>query len=433
LSADKSVYALDEETMRAFKVRRNGEPYYRVDLPSNLFPDGKRHSVMASTRHEARDKAQDVIAHQRKGLDSSAARTPLADFLTRFLEFYKTEGGVALRTWQDYRYHVHENVIPLIGGIVLSELKPVHVDEWMKTLRGRGPGDRTVEYARSVLRRALQFALEWELLDRNPAGAKFRAAKRKRAVRSGEAKIRFLDPNESRKFLEVAKGDRHETLYTLAITTGLRPEELYGLRWKDLDLGNHRLTVNQVVSKTRRKKGENVSRYEFGSPKTDKSRRTIDYPSFVAELLSCEQKFVTENRLLAGDRWNEAGLVFPSQVGTPLEERNILRRFQTLCEDNGLRKLRLYDLRHTHASLLIHEGVHPKKISERLGHSSIKLTMDTYGHSFEGSDRDSAEKMEKLFGGEPKGPRLLTMPDRSRTADKTADKNTKARIARASK
>ena len=103
-----------------------------------------------------------------------------------------------------------------------------------------------------------------------------------------------------------------------------------------------------------------------------------------------------------------------------------------ICEANGLPKLRLYDLRHTHASLLIHEGVHPKRISERLGHSSIKLTMDTYGHLFEGSDRDSAEKMEKLFGGEAKTPRVLTMPDRSRVADKTADKNTKARIVLAS-
>jgi integrase len=105
-------------------------------------------------------------------------------------------------------------------------------------------------------------------------------------------------------------------------------------------------------------------------------------------------------RALAGPIWQEHGLVFPSTVGTPAEERNVLRRFQKICADNGFPKLRVYDLRHSRASLLINEGVHPKKISERLGHSSIKLTMDTYGHLFEGSDRDSAEKMEKLFGPE---------------------------------
>jgi hypothetical protein len=127
----------------------------------------------------------------------------------------------------------------------------------------------------------------------------------------------------------------------------------------------------------------------------------IDFPDFVRALLIEERRRVIESRALAGKSWKENGLVFPSEVGTPLEERNVLRRFQAVCEANGLPRLRLYDLRHTHASLLIHEGVHPKKISERLGHSSIKLTMDTYGHLFEGSDRDAAEKMERLFGEEP--------------------------------
>jgi integrase len=382
----RSLILVERTLVKAFKVQRNGQAYFRVDLPKDLFTDGKRHSVMALTRREALGKAQTRVDERKQGIDTQGAKLSLSDFLTRFLDFYKTEGGVAPRTWQDYRYHIEANISPAIGGLALGELKPLNVDQWSKALRGRGLGDRTVEYAQAVLRRALQFAVEWEIIERNPAAAKFRAAKRKRVVRSGGPRIRFLDPNESRRFLEVAKGDRHEALYALDITTGLRPEELYGLRWKDLDLENCRLTVNQVVAKTRRKKGEDVSRYEFGPPKTDKSRRTIDYPAFVAELLSLERQCVIESRRLAGNRWKEAGLVFPSQVGTPLEERNVLRRFQTICEDNDLPKLRLYDLRHTHASLLIDEGVHPKKISERLGHSSIKLTMDTYGHLFEGSD-----------------------------------------------
>jgi integrase len=115
------------------------------------------------------------------------------------------------------------------------------------------------------------------------------------------------------------------------------------------------------------------------------------------------KRYLIERCPLAGQTWQDHGLVFASEIGTPLDERNVLRRFQAICEANDLPRLRLYDLRHTHASLLIHEGVHPKKIAERLGHSSIKLTMDTYGRLFEGSDRDSAEKLERLFGGEPRG------------------------------
>jgi integrase len=324
----------------------------------------------------------------------------------------------------------------VIGGIALGNLKPVDVDQWLKSLRDRGLGNRTVEYAQAVLRRALQFAVEWEILDRNPAGARFRAAKRKRAVTTSGEKIRFLSPEQARAFLEAVRGDRHEALYTLGLTTGLRPEEAYGLRWQDIDLPNQRLTVNQVLAKTRRRKGEDVPRFHFGPPKTERSRRTIDFPEFVAHLLKAERRIVQENRALAGDRWTENDLVFPSQVGTVLEERNVLRRFQTICESNGLPKLRLYDLRHTHASLLINEGVHPKKIAERLGHAGIKLTMDTYGHLFEGSDRDSAEKMEKLFGGAGKpsrAPFLLTKKNSNPFADKTADMNEKTRRRRASK
>ena len=250
------------------------------------------------------------------------------------------------------------------------------------------------------------------MVARNPAGARFRAAKRKRTVKSGGTKIRFLSHDEARDFLEIIRDDRHEGLYTLGLTTGLRPEELYGLRWVDVDIEKRRLTVNQVIAQSRRKKGENVSRYHIGPPKTDKSRRTIDFPAFVAEMLKREQLAGTQSRQLAGERWIEHGLVFPSRIGTPLEERNVLHRFQTVCKDNNLPRLRLYDLRHTHASLLIHEGVHPKKISERLGHSSIKLTMDTYGHLFEGSDRDSAEKMEQLFGSGSKSGVVLTIAQR---------------------
>ena len=353
---------------------------------------------MASTKREALEKAQRLVEQQKRGLKIDEARLPIAEFLDRFLEFYKSEGGVAPRTWQDYRYQIEKNISPAIGAIILSELKPRNVDLWMKSLRDRGLGNRSVEYAQAVLRRALQFAVEWEILDRNPAAARFRAAKRKRITSGGPKRIQYLNPQEAQFFLKVIQGTPNQAIFTLAITTGLRPEELYGLRWKDLDLDARRLTVNQVLSKTRRKKGEQIQRFLFGPPKTEKSRRTIEFPDFVRRLLLDHAQRLKETCALAGTRWKENELVFPTEIGTPAEERNVLRRFQKICAENGLPRLRVYDLRHSHASLLINEGVHPKKISERLGHSSIKLTMDTYGHLFEGSDRDSADKMEKMFG-----------------------------------
>ena len=164
--------------MRAFKVKRNDEDYFRVDLPKEFFTDGKRHSVVARTRREALDRARDVIDQRKKGLDSEGAKALLSAFLGRFLDYYKSEGGVALRTWQDYRYHIEENINGIIGGIALGDLKPRDVDQWLKSLRDRGLGNRTVEYAQAVLRRALQFAVEWEIIDRNPAAARFRDTRR---------------------------------------------------------------------------------------------------------------------------------------------------------------------------------------------------------------------------------------------------------------
>lgn len=219
--------------MRAFKICRNGHNF-RVELPKDAFADGKRRAVLANTRREAIDKAQKLVQQRKKGLKTEEAKASVSEFLQRFLTFYKSEGGVSLRTWQDYRYQIENNIIPGIGAISLAGLKPREVDLWMKSLRDRGLGSRTVEYSQAVLRRALRFAVEWEILDRNPAAARFRAAQRKRAVTTSATRIRFLDPDETRRFLDVIQDDRHEALYALAVTKGLRPEEIYGLRWKDV-------------------------------------------------------------------------------------------------------------------------------------------------------------------------------------------------------
>ena len=133
--------------MKAFKVNRNQQDYYRVDLPPRLFLDGKRRSVMAKTRREAIEKAEAIVAKRKKGLNTNRAKATVAEFLTRFLDYYQTEGGVALRTWQDYRYHIEANIVPAIGTLPLGDLKPLQVDEWLRGLRERGLGDRTIDYS----------------------------------------------------------------------------------------------------------------------------------------------------------------------------------------------------------------------------------------------------------------------------------------------
>jgi len=266
-------------------------------------------------------------------------------------------------------------------------------------LTEKGLAARTSQYSYSVLRRALQFAVDWKYIPANPASSRMRAAKRRQTKEL--SRIQFLAPDEARNFLQAVKGDRFEALYVLAITTGMRQGELLGLQWPDIDLDCGKLTVFRSLHRTKRRRdpADKTPWFELRHPKTAGSRRTLEIPPITVEALRAHALRQRQQRLLADTSWQEQKLIFTTRVGTPVDTTNVLHGFQKILREAGLPKMRFYDLRHTHASLLIAEGVHPKKIAERLGHASIKLTMDLYGHLFEGSDKESAERMQKIFGG----------------------------------
>ena len=180
----------------------------------------------------------------------------------------------------------------------------------------------------------------------------------------------------------------------------MRQGELLGLQWPDVDLDLGRVTIFRSLHRTKRRRDpdDQTPWFELRHPKTAGSRRTLDIPSVTVDALREHQQKQRLQRLLADSSWKEQKLIFTTRIGTPVDTTNVLHQFQKILKRAGLAKMRFYDLRHTHASLLIAEGVHPKKIAERLGHASIKLTMDLYGHLFEGSDKESAERMQKLFG-----------------------------------
>lgn len=384
--------------MKAFKVRRGAETYYRVELPQRLCPDGKRHSVMGKTRSEALAKAEQELAQWERGLDRNGGDKTIAEFLSEFLAYYKQDGGIAPSTYQDYRYHIDAHIIPQLGKVVLRDLDPRKVDAFTRALSEKGLAARTSQYSYSVLRRALQFAVDWKYIPANPASSRMRAAKRRQTKEL--SRIRFLTPDDARAFLNAVRGDRFEALYVLAITTGMRQGELLGLQWPDLDLDAGKLTIFRSLHRTKRRRDpdDDSPWFQLRHPKTAGSRRTLEIPQVTVDALRAHAVRQRQQRLMADTSWKEQKLIFTTRVGTPVDTTNVLHDFQKILASAGLPKMRFYDLRHTHASLLIAEGVHPKKIAERLGHASIKLTMDLYGHLFEGSDQESAERMQKIFG-----------------------------------
>jgi len=192
--------------------------------------------------------------------------------------------------------------------------------------------------------------------------------------------------------LEVAKQDRLYALYALALTTGMRQGELLGLRWADVDLDRATVHVRQQL---RRLKGEGM---HFSEPKTARGRRTIALPDMAIDVLKLHRKAQLEARLAAGSLWQDYDLVFPNQTGKPMERQNINRRsFLPLLDKAGLPRIRFHDLRHSAATLLLAQGVHPKVVQERLGHSQISLTMDTYSHVLPDMQQEAARKPDAFF------------------------------------
>jgi integrase len=228
-----------------------------------------------------------------------------------------------------------------------------------------GLAPRTVQYIHTTLHKALKDAVADGLVPCNVAAAV-------KAPRPKKKEIQPLSSEQVRAFLEVARGDRFETLYVLAITAGLREGELLGLRWDDLDLEAGTLSVRRSLSETRRG-------HIFEAPKNGKGR-SIKLTTQAVEALKRHRKAQLEHRIKFAGLWQNHDLVFPSQVGTPMSAKNLTARsFKPLLKRAGLpRKVRLHDLRHTCATLLLKKRVHPKIVQELLGHATISTTIQKY-------------------------------------------------------
>ena len=174
------------------------------------------------------------------------------------------------------------------------------------------------------------------------------------------------------------------------MSLGLRQGEIFGLRWNDIDLERGMLTVRYAIQRI---DGEP----RFVEPKTARSRRTINLPAVAVSALYRHLGRQADERAVAGERWQDWGVVFPSTIGTPMEACNLTHRFHKITATAKLPKIRFHDLRHTAATLLLAQGVHPRLVMETLGHSSISLTMNTYSHVLPAMRADVADRMNSIL------------------------------------
>ncbi len=203
--------------------------------------------------------------------------------------------------------------------------------------------------------------------------------------------MKTLSPEEARRFLEVSQGERLYALYVLAITTGMRLGELLALRWRDVDLERGVLRVTATLQKTR-------DGYLFAEPKTERSRRQVVLSPSAIEALREHRLRLLEERLRLGDAWEDHDLVFPNEIGRPLDRTNVSHRsFERILKRAGLPRLRFHDLCHTAATLLLGQGVHPKVVADMLGHSTTSVTLDLYSHSTPAMHRQAALALDSLL------------------------------------
>ena len=212
---------------------------------------------------------------------------------------------------------------------------------------------------------------QYRALDANP-----KPLRRLRTTEIRKTEMKYFTPGQVSTFLQTAKTDKHYLVFLLAFETGMRPEEYLAVQWKDVDLESGVLSVRRALVWNRKGGG-----FRFEEPKTTKSRRTIPLSNSVVSALKVYRRTQLEQRMKLGSDYANLDLVFATELGTPISSKNLRdRHFRPLMTKAALPEIRLYDLRHTTATLLLSAGENPKVVSERLRHASIVLTLDTYSH-----------------------------------------------------
>lgn len=347
-------------------------------------PGGKRKSFYGKTRREAQDKLRAALRDVDAGVDLAAGRQTVAQFLDRWLAA-SVAPSVKARTHEGYASIVKVRVAPWIGRVALAKLSALDLQGLYVDLAAAGLSNRSIHHTHRCLHRALGQAVRWNLIARNPCDGVT-------PPRPERPELRVLSQAEATAFLDATRAHPMHALYVLAVTTGMRQGELLGLRWEDLDLDAGRLAVRRSLQR-RGKAG-----YSFSEPKTSRSRRTVLLGRRAVAALRDHRRRQLEARLAAGAGWEDQGLVFANATSGPLDPSWQTATFKAALAKAGLPAVRFHDLRHTAATLLLSRGVHPKVVSEMLGHATITLTLDTYSHLVPVLHAQAAEAMDAALG-----------------------------------
>ncbi len=382
-------------------IRSRGERRWQlsVELPPDPATGQRRrvYETVTGKRKQAEARLTELLRRHDTGQEVEEANLLLRDYLPMWLDKH-AQHNLRANTLSQYRFHISKHILPALGGIRLRELRPLHLQQFYSDRLANGRRDgkgglkpSTVKYFHAIISKALETAVRWQMVHRNVANAVD-------PPRDTPEEMKYWTSDQANTFLEYAGQTIHYEFYLTAIMTGLRRSELLALRWRDIDLGTGKAAIRQTLVRV-----TDGSRH-IGPPKTKSGRRVISLPkSLIGTLRSVRQR-QREARLILGAEWEDHDLVFPGPTGRPQSPDLISRHFRRLLEKHGdLPRIRFHDLRHTHATLMLAQGVHPKIVSERLGHSRIAVTLDTYSHALPDLQEEAAAKLDELFPAHRRG------------------------------
>lgn len=362
-----------------------GNNKWLVRIYLGIDAEGKR-DYYSKTVHGNKKEAQAYLNKLLLQKDTGTFVKPnklfVKDLLYQWLNS-AVKQRVRENTFQSYTFMVEKYIDPYLGKYQLSQLTPVHIQEHYANLLDKGLSPRTIRYAHTLLKNAFEQAIEWDMLLNNPAS-------KVTLPRQNKQEMKVLSSTEVDKFINALVYSKWKALFSLLLTSGMRPSEALGLKWEDINFDTSRVTICRALLRL-----QNGWRLE--EPKTRQSRRTIPIPAGTMKDLKEHQEIQLEH-IKKAITYNNQGFVFAGETGEPLNERNLVKRhFKPILEKEGLPNIRLYDLRHTCATLLLSQGVNPKIVSERLGHASTTLTMDIYSHVLPDMQKEASEKLQDII------------------------------------
>ena len=373
-------------------IRKRGRRSWQIFLEMPRTRDGKRRQKTVTIRGTKR-QADAELARLTNEIATGAFVEPtkmtVSAFLERWLSDY-AEIKVSAKTLERYQEIVRQHLVIALGPLRVVDLRPLHIQEYyaaaLRSGRVDGRGGlsaQTVLHHHRVLREALQQALRWQLLSRNPADAV-------EPPRPPHRETVVLTDDQTARLIAAAEGDRLWIIVVLAVTLGLRRGEILALRWQDVDF-------DRAIAHVRRSLEQVRGGLRFKQPKTAKGRRAIALPEIALEALRRQRLTQKKERLLFGTSYRDQDLICARPHGTPMDPGEVTAAFAGLVRRLDIPRIRLHDLRHGHATQLLRQGIHPKVVSERLGHSTTGITLDLYSHVAPDMQDEAARRIDQAL------------------------------------